>query len=284
MARVGPCEGGDALGIGAEVVGVVGHQGKQVALGTNLGAVLRRERRKRDAARLLGLWLRLGRPGGRGPVVVGGVVGRLVLGLPGGRGTALVRRLLHGRRADLGLRGLEVKAKPGGHLLGVAVEQIGVLKRREDLRELVKGRQAKARAREVELLELLLDHELDERAGALELLGHGVGAVLLQKLVGVLSAGQHHAGERGLGALDVAHGGLGGVLAGSVAVEHADDRLGEARERADVLERKRGAEGGDRVGEARLVHGDDVHVALGDDGVAARGDALLGVVEGEHVL
>ena len=74
------------------------------------------------------------------------------------------------------------------------------------------------------------------------------------------------------------------MLARRVAVEHANDGLGEAREGLHVVERERRAKRRHGVGEAGLVHGDDVHVALAHDGIALGGDALLGVVEGEEVL
>ena len=44
------------------------------------------------------------------------------------------------------------------------------------------------------------------------------------------------------------------------------------------------AERGNRVGIARLVHGDDVRVALADNGDTTGGNRLLRVVEGKHVL
>ena len=47
---------------------------------------------------------------------------------------------------------------------------------------------------------------------------------------------------------------------------------------------ERGAQCRHRVGKARLVHRDDVHIALGHDGETARSNALLRIIEGEHVL
>ena len=106
----------------------------------------------------------------------------------------------------------------------------------------------------------------------------------LQELVRILVVWKHDAGKRRLRALDVTNGGLRRMLTGGVAVEHAHDGLSEARQRADVVCGERGAQCRHRVGEAGLMHRDDVHVALGHDGETARGDALLRIIEGEHVL
>ena len=51
-----------------------------------------------------------------------------------------------------------------------------------------------------------------------------------------------------------------------------------------MVERQRRPQRRHGVGEASLVHRDDVHVSLGHDGVSLRRDALLGIVERDQVL
>ena len=87
------------------------------------------------------------------------------------------------------------------------------------------------------------------------------------------------------GLVYVAHRALGGALARGVTVEHARDAmLALALHQLDVVQPERRAQRGHRVGEARLVHGNDVGVALADCCVARGRHGLLGAVVGKEVL
>ena len=107
----------------------------------------------------------------------------------------------------------------------------------------------------------------------------GTAARLPEQLVRVelvrqrADAHVHRLGEERL------DGAVGRALARGVAVEEEDDLVGKALEDPRVLARQRGAEGGDRVGHARLVACDDVGIALADDRGAGVDDRLLRQVD-----
>ena len=66
----------------------------------------------------------------------------------------------------------------------------------------------------------------------------------------------------------------GGAAARLVAVETEHDRIGEAKEFLHMRGRRRRAQCRDRVFDAMLGEGDDVHVALDDDHLARCTDRL----------
>ena len=70
-------------------------------------------------------------------------------------------------------------------------------------------------------------------------------------------------------------GAVGGLLPGGVAVEEEHHALGHALEDAGVVAGQRGPQRGHRVGDARLVAGDHVGVALADHGRLGVDDRLL---------
>ena len=89
------------------------------------------------------------------------------------------------------------------------------------------------------------------------------GAVFPYEFVGVLTLadGEYLDVDRKLA--EKAVGLFDGLLAGAVGVVGDDYPFGVAGHDARLLGRYGGAEGGHGFGEARLVHGDDVHVSLG---------------------
>ena len=155
----------------------------------------------------------------------------------------------------------------------------------EHLRHLVERLHALAGGREVGAGEALVEDEVHEGLGAVEIslqLGGRMGGEELHR---VLVVGQDHAHERRRGLVDELDGTLRGTLTCGVAVEHADDpRDALALEELDVIGRERRPEGGDGVGVTVLVHRDDVGVPLADDGGSRRDHRLLGAVVGKEVL
>lgn len=73
------------------------------------------------------------------------------------------------------------------------------------------------------------------------------------------------------------------LLARGITVEEIDNARGEAADELDMLGRERRAERGDDVFDAGPVHGDDIGIALHDDGLAAVDDGILRNVDTEHV-
>ena len=106
-----------------------------------------------------------------------------------------------------------------------------------------------------------------------------------EELHGVLAVRQHHADHRGRGLVDELHRTLGRTLTSLVAVKHADDaRDALALHEPDVIYAEGRPQRRHRIGEAGLVHGDDVGVALADDGRPGCRHGLLGAVVGKEVL
>ncbi len=125
---------------------------------------------------------------------------------------------------------------------------------------------------------------------AVPLIGHGVGGVVddflkcLSTIFHAEVAGVFAVGDGGEfdveGAADEDfEGAFGGAETGVVGVKDEDDGLGEVFKGAGVIGGEGGTEGGDDVGDAGLVAGDDVHIAFDNDGGAGADDLLAGEVE-----
>ena len=138
---------------------------------------------------------------------------------------------------------------------------------------------------QVEVAQALIKDEVHQGARAFKVGAHGLGPVGGEKLHGVLVVGKHDAQKGARGLVDELHRALGGPLTCGVAVEHADDlRDALALHQLDVVQPKGRAQGGHRVGVARLVHGDDIGVALAHNSHAGRGHGLFGAVIRKQVL
>ena len=73
------------------------------------------------------------------------------------------------------------------------------------------------------------------------------------------------------GGVDELQSAIGGSLTCGIAVEQIHDAFARVtRQHADMRTRERRAQGGDRVADAGLVHGDDIGVALRDHRHARR--------------
>ena len=124
-------------------------------------------------------------------------------------------------------------------------------------------------------------HEVAQRVLALgkRLVEAGAATFLAQEFVRIQFIGQRadaHVDRLGEEHLD---GAVRGLLPGSVAVEEEHDALRKALQDARVLTGERGAERCHHVGHAGGVAGDDIGVALADDGRARVDDRLLGEVD-----
>ncbi len=69
------------------------------------------------------------------------------------------------------------------------------------------------------------------------------------------------------------------LLPGGIRVQRQDDAAGEALEQVQLVLGQGRAHGGDRVGEACLVQGDHVQVALDDHHLVFRADGLARLVQ-----
>ena len=139
---------------------------------------------------------------------------------------------------------------------------------------------------------MTVDDEAHERHAFGNAIAHGLHALRGNVLGRVHAAGKDDAVHAGGCGRDVLHCTLSCLEAGLVAVKQADDATARqalpcrreiARQHLDLLRGKRRAQRGDAVRDARLVGGDDVGVALHDDGLEVGGDGRLGPLEGEKV-
>ena len=134
-------------------------------------------------------------------------------------------------------------------------------------------------------LQLSQPQDVDQRAGAGETFGQGLGALAAHEIVGVGALGQEGEAERVAFAQDGQHavdGARRRGLAGPVAVE-TDDRLGgEVPQKFHLALGEGGAERGHGVGEARLMERDHVHIAFDHDQLATLEGGLPGAGEVEH--
>ena len=118
--------------------------------------------------------------------------------------------------------------------------------------------------------------------GALDQHLKGVGAELVQKLVGVLGVVELQ--DLHLHPCPAEHldGPLGGVLAGGVVVIGHDDPVGVFADEIHLILCQSGALGGHGAVEAKLMAGDGVHGPLADDDIGAF--RFLGQVHGVEEL
>ena len=132
---------------------------------------------------------------------------------------------------------------------------------------------------------MLLEHEGHERARRIELAPERVSATRRQELGGILALGKDDTENLKRGLVHELDGSLGGALPRLVAVEHADDAPPrKASDHLDMVEREGRAEGGNGVLDARLVHRDDIRIALADNGAVLAHHGVLGTIEGKEML
>ena len=107
----------------------------------------------------------------------------------------------------------------------------------------------------------------------------GRGAVFLGVAVGVLAVGKEDAADvHALGEEEV-DGTEGGLDTGGIAITEHGDVGGVAFNEAYLLGGERGAAGGHGILDTRLVHGDDVDVALDEVALVGLGDGGAGLEE-----
>ena len=127
-----------------------------------------------------------------------------------------------------------------------------------------------------------LDHVLDQRDCLLGQLGEALPCLRARRgdeVGGVLALGQDQDGDVELMGLVESEGSFGRPGPGLVGVERQDGPVGEPGEEADVFLAQGGPASADRRGDAGLVKGDDIRIALHQEGPALPGDVGLRPVE-----
>ena len=132
-------------------------------------------------------------------------------------------------------------------------------------------------------LELAVDAEADERHRALGQRPHRAGALLLDQVGRVQPGRQRHDAQLEPAARRDPGRAQHRLLPGAVGVEGEEHDAGEAGQLADLVLGQRGAHQPDRVAQPRLVQGDDVGVALGQQHLARLRGVGPGQVGGEEV-
>ena len=127
----------------------------------------------------------------------------------------------------------------------------------------------------------LIDGKIGGGAAPLYQLGKAFRPEFLDKFIGVLGIRDGKHPDLHPRRLQQTGGPPGGCLAGGIAIVAQHHFPGVLCDEPTLLLRQRGAQGGHRVGKARLVHRDHIHVPLAQDQLLAV--AALGKIEGKEV-
>ena len=183
---------------------------------------------------------------------------------------------------------LLVRAGAAGDLPCVVFREQRILDGRQNAERIGDGAGAALGTRKVPVSQPSVDAVFQQR---LRLVDQGLqllAAVSVDELGGIEVIGQRDgeqvdAGGAGLGRhgrVDELQGSIRGALTRGVAIEQIHDAVaGMTREHADVRAGESRSQGGDRIADAGLVHGDDVGVALRYHGNARGRHGRLRLVE-----
>ena len=178
---------------------------------------------------------------------------------------------------------LQIQAKQVGNLDKVRIDHVAVAQRIDKCERILECLGTTARRGDVARLLQRTVHKVHEGLGRIDACLQCLATVRRDELHGIVAVGQHHTAQVHRILLDKLNRAAGGLLTGSIAVEHIHDALGKTGERLYVMLRQRRTQRGDDIFDPRLPAGDAIGIALHHDGGILRDDKLLGPVKAVEV-